>query len=349
MHLILPVPDASRFLVEELVRAFPSASAAVAESGLVVLGGHAPEGPLVFARQCLPDATPFPVPSIRIAARALADALVASLPGDSPWRLHVESAYGSEEAGANRCRLIREAVLEILGRLRRTLRRGLDAATGRTPGLEHPPFSADESFVQLLLDSPASGFLSILRAPGPSRFMGSVWPFPKGHVPVAVDKAAPSRAFAKLVEAEARLGRRIAAGETCVDLGAAPGSWTYVPVRRGARVTAVDRAPLRDDMMASPLVEFVRGDAFRYEPPASVDWLLCDVIAAPERGVGLVLDWVRARRCRHFVVTVKFRGNDEYAKLDTLKRDLAPLASPFLLHHLCANKNEACVIGSLRD
>jgi 23S rRNA C2498 (ribose-2'-O)-methylase RlmM len=53
---------------------------------------------------------------------------------------------------------------------------------------------------------------------------------------IAADKATPSRAYAKLVEAKLRLGRAIRAGETCVDLGASPGSWTYVAVTRGARV-----------------------------------------------------------------------------------------------------------------
>ena len=90
-----------------------------------------------------------------------------------------------------------------------------------------------------------------------------------------------SRAFAKLAEAELRLGRRIAARDTCVDLGASPGSWTYVAVRRGARVTAVDRADLREDLMQHKNVRFERGDAFRFEPASPVDWLLCDVQRFP--------------------------------------------------------------------
>ena len=59
-------------------------------------------------------------------------------------------------------------------------------------------------------------------------------------------------------EAEARLGRRIAPGDRCVDLGASPGSWTYVAVTRGARVTAVDRSELRPDLMQSRQVRFHR-------------------------------------------------------------------------------------------
>lgn len=55
-----------------------------------------------------------------------------------------------------------------------------------------------------------------------------------------------------------------------------------------------------------------------------MDWLLCDVIAAPARSIGLVLEWVRQRRCRRFVVTIKFKGVDDYPQLDLLKRELPP-------------------------
>jgi 23S rRNA (cytidine2498-2'-O)-methyltransferase len=76
----------------------------------------------------------------------------------------------------------------------------------------------------------------------PFVFRSLLSPYPKGEIPVASDKAAPSRAFSKLLEAEQRLGCRIRPGETCVDLGASPGSWSYVALNRGARVIAVDRA-----------------------------------------------------------------------------------------------------------
>jgi 23S rRNA (cytidine2498-2'-O)-methyltransferase len=359
MHLFLSAPGMERFLGEELLRACPSAHLEPIGEGLLVAKGVSEgfRGPIVFARQCLPDATPFPVTSIRGAAEALTTRLIGELPLDGPWRLHVIARYGlvGSDAGAHRCELIREAVVEQLRKRRRSLLRGL---SGRRPeaGMptakpmdepETPPFASDESFVQLLLTSPDSGFVSIVPAPGPSALTGLVSPFPRGEVPVAVDKEAPSRAFAKLVESEARLGLRIAAGETCVDLGASPGSWTYVPAMRGARVTAVDRSPLRDDLMRHPRVGFVQGDAFRFVPETAVDWLLCDVIAAPERSIDLVLDWVRARRCRRFVVTIKFKGDGEYAALDRLKREMPPLAARFHLLHLCANKNEVCVFGEV--
>ncbi|HEV7226078.1 MAG TPA: SAM-dependent methyltransferase, partial [Pirellulales bacterium] len=164
-------------------------------------------------------------------------------------------------------------------------------------------------------------------------------------VEVAADSAAPARAFAKLAEVEIRLGRRIAAGETCVDLGASPGSWAYLALARGATVTAIDRSPLGDDLMANPRLKFVRGDAFRYEPPQPVDWLLCDVIAFPARSFELLDDWLQRGWCRWFCVTLKFKGADDYPKLEDFKARLAASGAEFFLRRLTNNKNEVTAFG----
>lgn len=342
MHLFLTEPGDESPLADELKRFFAGAETELLAPELVrssVTLQSAPAPLLAFARQTLPYATPVSAVSIREWSERLFEATVARLPESQPWRLHLASHYGGEGAGANRMCFIRDAFRELLRKKRRHLLRFWEE--------EEVPFHAKTSLVQLLLTAPDAGFLSIATAPQPWHWRRCVWPFVKGEVPVAVDKAAPSRAFAKLLEAELRLGQRIAAGETCVDLGACPGSWTYVAVNRGAHVIAVDRSPLREDMMANPLVTFQQGDAFKFAPELPVDWLLCDVIAAPERSVGLLLDWLRARRCRRFIVTIKFKGQADYAKLDPLKHALPTLAEEFFLVRLCANKNEACVAGSV--
>ena len=238
-------------------------------------------------------------------------------------------------------RFIREAFRDQLRKRRRQLLRLQEQA--------ETPFRETTSLVQLLLTAPDAGFLSVAAGPMPWQLRCCVWPFVKGELPVASDKAAPSRAFAKLVEAEQRLSLRIAAEETCVDLGACPGSWSYVALNRGARVIAVDRSPLREDLLANPRLTFHQGDAFKFVPETPVDWLLCDVIAAPERSVELVLEWVRQRRCRRFIVTIKFKGQGDYGKLEPLKHALPPMCKEFFLTRLCANKNEACVAGILPE
>ena len=340
MDLLLSVPEFDSELRAEIARNHPGTAVESVFPGLLQVDlprtGTAPF-PLVFSRQCLPDAQPVTCASVRTGAEAILEKIVGILPDSAPWRLQVVPCYGLGTAGQNRCRLIREAVMEQLQKRRRHLRRSL--VDGEMP------FAEIESFVQLALTSPEAGYLSVAAAPLPSLFYRLISPFPKGEIPVASDKSAPSRAFAKLVESEARMGRKIQSGETCVDLGATPGSWTYVAVNRGAYVISVDRSPLREDLMANPAVQFERGDAFGFAPEEPVDWLLCDVIAAPERSIGLVIDWLKTGRCRRFIVTIKFKGTADYPKLDGLKAALSGLAGRWSIAHLCANKNEACAYG----
>jgi 23S rRNA (cytidine2498-2'-O)-methyltransferase len=294
---------------------------------------------LVFSRQWLPGAEPIEVPSIQRGAEAVSVRLMEAMPGDGAWRFHAITAYGERGAGANRCRLLTESVLEHLGRRRRQLVRAYRESTA--------PWEPAEGLAQFLLTSPDRGFLSVTPPPGPHGHRRILWPFAGGDIPWATDKQAPSRAFEKLVEAEQRLGCRIGRDETCVDLGASPGSWTYVALGRGARVIAVDRSPLREDMMRHREVTFVPGDVFRFTPERPVDWLLCDVIAAPERSSALALEWIRQRVCRRFVVTLKFQGPADLAHIETVKSAMAATPTEWFLVRLSANRNEACLAGTL--
>jgi 23S rRNA (cytidine2498-2'-O)-methyltransferase len=292
---------------------------------------------LAFSRQCMPHAADVSEPSINAWARRLADAAMTWLPHDQPWRCVITPAYGEGQAGQQRCRLIRDALREVLQKKRRALLRTLVESEA--------PFSENESLLQALLFHPEHGALSVAPAPLPWQQRQILWPQPAGQVPIASDKAAPSRAFAKLVEAEQRMGQSIQAGQTCVDLGAAPGSWSYVALARGARVTAVDRSPLREDLMRNKRLHFLQGDAFRYRPDAPVDWLICDVIAEPTKLAELLLDWLTQGLARRFVFTIKFRGDGSYHELDELKTKLPPLCESAWLTRLCANKNEVTAFG----
>jgi hypothetical protein len=55
--------------------------------------------------------------------------------------------------------------------------------------------------------------------------------------------------------------------------------------------------------MRHPHLVFHQGNAFTFQPDQPVDWLLCDVIAAPSRSIELLMKWVRQRWARRFVVT----------------------------------------------
>jgi 23S rRNA (cytidine2498-2'-O)-methyltransferase len=121
----------------------------------------------------------------------------------------------------------------------------------------------------------------------------------------------PSRAYLKLWEALARFGRWPAAGETCLDLGASPGGWTWVLASLGAAVTAVDKAPLAANVAAMPGVT-ERLDSGWSVAPEPVDWLFSDIIAYPKRLLDLVRRWIDAGAARHIVCSIKFQGPTDH-------------------------------------
>jgi 23S rRNA (cytidine2498-2'-O)-methyltransferase len=141
-------------------------------------------------------------------------------------------------------------------------------------------------------------------------------PFVNGEIAFVEDREGPpSRAYLKLWEALTRLGRHPMAGETCLDLGASPGGWTWALARLGAQVVAVDKAPLEPRVAAMPGVSVRQESAFglepRDEPP--VDWLFSDVICYPARLLALVRRWIAAGKARNLVCTVKFQGETDHA------------------------------------
>ncbi len=338
-------PDWETILAGEIGRTLPGAQRRIPDRGWVLASGvpDTPAAPsLAFAVQVLPDPEPLPALSVSLAADALAARVAEALADhDGPWRLHV---FGVEWPGSP-VRAARAALIaqETLARLRHRRRR-LAAALTSDPAL---PFAPDEWLVQYALLTPRHGWFAATSPAARLRWRRCLSRFPGGLVTPPDDPAPPSRAYRKLLEAEAQLGRSVAAGEIVVDLGAAPGGWTHVALARGAAVTAVDRAPLRSDLMAHPRLTFVRGDAFRYAPAdRPVDWLLSDVVAFPERTMELLAQWLREGWCRRFVVTVKFRGEEDYPRLEQLKRLLADSGAEFQLRRLGSNRNEVTAFGS---
>lgn len=140
-------------------------------------------------------------------------------------------------------------------------------------------------------------------------------PFVNGEVAFVEDREGPpSRAYLKLWEALTRLGRHPAPGERCLDLGASPGGWTWVLARLGARVEAVDKAPLDPRVAAMPGVTVRAESAFGLDPAKEppVDWLFSDVICYPARLLALVRRWIAAGAARNLVCTVKFQGETDH-------------------------------------
>jgi 23S rRNA (cytidine2498-2'-O)-methyltransferase len=160
---------------------------------------------------------------------------------------------------------------------------------------------------------------------------------PDGVVEFNEDKLAPSRAYMKLWELFTVDGVRPQTGDRCLELGAAPGGWTYVLAKMGCHVIAVDRADLAPHVKAMKGVETLTRNAFTLKPEdvGPIDWLFSDLICYPKDLFDLVEKWMASGLCRNFVCTLKFRGETDHATA----RAFQQIAGSHL-RHLYVNKHE---------
>ncbi len=151
----------------------------------------------------------------------------------------------------------------------------------------------------------------------------SAWPM--GIPRLRLPKEAPSRATLKLEEAwhhfipAQEWDLRLAPGMKAVDLGAAPGGWTWQLVQRSIYVEAVDNGPMDKDLMESGLVEHMLSDGFVYEPRKPVDWLVCDIVDKPARVAAMVTRWFAKGLCREAVFNLKLPMKQRYAEVQKLR------------------------------
>ncbi|HEX7477780.1 MAG TPA: 23S rRNA (cytidine(2498)-2'-O)-methyltransferase RlmM [Polyangiales bacterium] len=126
-----------------------------------------------------------------------------------------------------------------------------------------------------------------------------------GRTRMRLDGAAPSRAARKLEEAFAWLGVSPGPGELCVDLGAAPGGWSWLLLERRARVIAVDPARMDPKLAVQRRLTHVQGSAFDFAPEEPVDWLFCDMAWRPLEVAQMLARWGRRRFTRLLVANFK--------------------------------------------
>jgi 23S rRNA (cytidine2498-2'-O)-methyltransferase len=122
-----------------------------------------------------------------------------------------------------------------------------------------------------------------------------------GRARMRLHSAMPSRAARKLEEAFSWLGVSPGPGELCVDLGAAPGGWSWLLLQRRARVIAVDPARMNKHLAEHGRLRHVQGSAFEFTPEETVDWLFCDMAWRPLEVAKMLARWAR-KRYTHFLV-----------------------------------------------
>jgi 23S rRNA (cytidine2498-2'-O)-methyltransferase len=278
-------------LVEELLLD-GDAEARVVEPALVA-SRRAPsvEGrlQLTFARQG------FPVSAFveRGALADLGDALateIASKLHSKNYALHVwvpDATDANPLAGD--ARTLEEHVAARLAEWRA----GAERVSSKELGPESVPL------IQVCLASRTRAWLGSL----PSNKALSLAPGGRMRAHVGADR--PSRAARKIAEALSWLELAPEGGEVCVDLGAAPGGWTWYLLERGARVIAVDPAKLRPDLLRRRGLEYVNRSAFEFQPEEPVDWLFCDMAWRPLEVAQLLARWARQKSATLLVANFK--------------------------------------------
>jgi 23S rRNA (cytidine2498-2'-O)-methyltransferase len=152
---------------------------------------------------------------------------------------------------------------------------------------------------------------------------------------------APSRSTLKLEEAfhtfmtPSERDLSLCEGKVAVDLGAAPGGWTFQFMKRNIYTYAIDNGPLAAELLSSGMVEHLRVDGFTYEPRKAVDWMVCDMVEQPIRIAKLVCLWAERGWAQQFVFNLKLpmkKRLDEVERcLDGIRDFVERLGIPYEL------------------
>ncbi|NVK21048.1 MAG: 23S rRNA (cytidine(2498)-2'-O)-methyltransferase RlmM [Kangiellaceae bacterium] len=142
-----------------------------------------------------------------------------------------------------------------------------------------------------------------------------------GIVRLKFPKDAPSRSTLKLEEAFLSLmsGKKrkqvLRLGNTAVDLGAAPGGWTYQLVKHGLQVTAIDNGPMDKKLMATEHVIHLRENALAWLPEKPVHMLVCDMVEKPSLVAKLMAKWLVQGKTEHAIFNLKLPMKKRYQEV----------------------------------
>ncbi|GGK83083.1 23S rRNA (cytidine(2498)-2'-O)-methyltransferase RlmM [Amphritea balenae] len=217
-----------------------------------------------------------------------------------------------------------------------------------------------------LLDKRAPNRLHIFALSGSEFYVGyapvdNSAPWPMGIMRLKFPNQAPSRSTLKLEEAwhwfipQSQWHQYISSGKRAVDLGAAPGGWTWQLVNQNMFVTAIDNGPMAESLMESGQVKHLTEDAFTYEPQKRFDWMVCDIVDKPARVIILMTSWLVNGWCRETIFNLKLPMKQRYPEvrscLNYLQEELdkVGLKASVAAKHLYHDREEITVHVRLLD
>lgn len=272
-----------RDLRDELSSIKKNSEPQVLQPALVISGPVAKNVAPVFARQGFLVQRELPADP-EICARFIK----TLIPPGKDWSLHV---WVPDSEDGNRlsqdAALLREGILGALE----------DAREREMPATEFR--SKLNRIVQVCMYAPNK----VAIGAHPAGETVSMWP--GGRARMKVPGSAPSRAAMKLAEAFSWLGHGPEGSDVCVDLGAAPGGWTWLLLKRGAHVVAVDLGNMAPELRRQRKLQTIKGNAFSFEPDETVDWLFCDMVWRPLEVASMLAKWARHKKARFLVANIK--------------------------------------------
>ncbi|MDH4225617.1 MAG: hypothetical protein OEW12_08225, partial [Deltaproteobacteria bacterium] len=271
-------------------------------------------------------------------ARRVIKQWLAAPPHGGAWALH---CYAPDPI---------HPLAPLAAALERAVKRGLPAGAGSAAGeAPTPPW-----VLQLVWgvkpqgesSSGSTGFWG-----GWSRAEDLLSPRPGGIHRMRQDPLAPSRSYLKMEEALEMMGESPKAGQRVADLGAAPGGWSWSFLKRGCRVLAVDKGPMKlpGQEEAAGELTHLRADGMTFTPPASwlpLDWLVSDMLVPPGKTLGLLRTWLGQRLAARFVVNIKLPQHHPYAALKPIEDFMDQLPGcRFTLRQLYHDRREVTLMG----
>ena len=263
----------------------------------------------VFARQVMPRAIKFDGSDDQKIVKAVTDRIDVMVKRGNRqaglWTLHAFAI--DDDNGLARARKIAKQVMaHVRERQKEFFKRYInpDEFTGT-------PRSAGDLVLQIYVPSTEDLWFSA------AAINDGVSLFEAGFQRMKTLRGAPSRSASKLEEALSQLGENPTEGQTAVDLGAAPGGWSFVLARHGALVRAVDHAKL-DEKAFKGLkgrVEHVRDNGLKYEPSDPVDWMVCDMVMGASDSLNVLRTWHQKSLTTRFVVNVKLPKSNPWPQV----------------------------------
>ncbi|MBI2439891.1 MAG: hypothetical protein HYV35_00800 [Lentisphaerae bacterium] len=168
---------------------------------------------------------------------------------------------------------------------------------------------------------------------------------------IRFDIQAPSRSYLKIEEVFERLQEAPIRGQHVVDLGAAPGGWSYAFLKRGCRVLAVDNGPLKLNHpgTAGGSLTHHRENGISFVPPPTwrpLDWMVSDMLISPGQTLGMFRKWIERAWTRRFVLNIKLPQQHPYPAIKPIETFLRSQPRiQFHIRQLYHDRREITVFG----